>query len=61
MNAKYAVEFNIKVVRTDNKMLTNDENAMVEKMRVATHKAIQDIMAEHGQQVLAKKDKTVIF
>lgn len=59
---KYIVKFKIDVQRTDNLMLTNDENAMVEKMRMATHDAIAKIMAENGNQnrkVL--EDKTVIY
>lgn len=59
---KYLVEFTIDVKRTDNQMLTNDENAMVEKMRVATKDAIAKVMNEYGQS--RKKDlgdKTVIY
>jgi hypothetical protein len=46
---KYVVSFEIDVKRTDKQMLTNDENAMVEKMRVATEAAIAKVMVEHGQ------------
>lgn len=59
---KYSVNFVIDVKRTDGQILTNDENAMVEKMRVATHDAIARVMGEYGQnnrKVL--EDKTIIY
>ncbi len=61
MNYKYAVKFLILVQRTDNQMLTDAENAMVEEMQRATEKVIADIMAKHGnshQQIIGR-DKTV--
>lgn len=46
---KYLVEFVIDVKRTDKKMLTDEENAMVQEMRAATEAAIAGIMAKYGQ------------
>lgn len=58
----YAVQFVIDVKRTDGRMLTNDENAMVEKMRVSTHAAIAKVMADHGQNNRKHlKDEMVIY
>lgn len=59
---KYLVEFKIDVKRTDKQMLTNDENAMVEKMRMATHDAIAKVMSDYGQNNRKHlKDETVIY
>lgn len=61
MRYRYAVKFQILVQRTDNQMLTDAENAMVEEMQRATEKVIADIMAKHGngnQQIIGR-DKTV--
>lgn len=59
---KYAVQFVIDVKRIDGKMLTNDENAMVEKMRVATKAAIAKVMTDYGQNNMKSvKDETVIY
>jgi hypothetical protein len=46
---KYLVEFKVDVKRTDNQMLTDEENAMVLEVQKATEKAIAEIMAKHGQ------------
>jgi hypothetical protein len=46
---KYLVEFVIDVKRTDKQMLTDDENAMVQEMRVATEEAIAKVMSKYGQ------------
>lgn len=45
---RYIVSFVIDVKRTDGALLTDEENAMVDKMRVATEQAIQGVMIEHG-------------
>lgn len=59
---KYAVQFVIDVKRTDGKMLTNDENVMVEKMRVATKTAIARVMTDYGQNNMKSvKDETVVY
>lgn len=59
---KYLVEFVIDVKRTDKKMLTEDENVMVQKMRDAAESAIAKVMAEHGQNSSKNLvNKTVIY
>lgn len=45
---QYLIQFVIDVKRTDNKILTDNENTMVMEMRVATEKAIADVMKRHG-------------
>lgn len=45
---KYSVFFTIDVKRTDNQMLTDTENVMVQQMRVATEQAIAKVMADNG-------------
>lgn len=59
---RYRVDFTINVQRADGKMLTNDENAMVEKMRVATNAAIAKVMADHGHNLKKQlHQKKVIY
>lgn len=45
---RYVVSFVIDVKRTDNQLLTADENTMVEEMRAATESTIAAVMAKHG-------------
>ncbi len=45
---KYMVDLTINVTRTDNAMLTNDENAMVLKMKKASEEAIAKVMVDYG-------------
>jgi hypothetical protein len=47
-NYKYIVNFTIDVKRTDNEMLTDAENEMVQQMRDATEAALAKIMKDHG-------------
>lgn len=59
---KYLVEFVIDVRRTDNQMLTDEENAMVQEMREVTEKVIAEVMARHGQNNSKNLGrKTVIY
>jgi hypothetical protein len=45
---RYSVFFTIDVKRTDNQMLTDAENAMVQQMKTATEQAIAKVMADSG-------------
>lgn len=45
----YLVSFVIDVKRTDKKELTDEENAMVQRMRIASEAAIAMVMKEYGQ------------
>ena len=47
---KYVVSLNINVTRTDNKMLSDDENAMVQRMRIAAESSIAMVMSESGNK-----------
>lgn len=59
---RYIVDFVIDVKRTDKQMLTNDENAMVEKMRVATKDALAKVMSDFGQKNRKDiSDETIIY
>jgi hypothetical protein len=44
----YVVSFVIDVKRTDNAPLNDDENRMVDHMRIAAETAIAKEMADHG-------------
>lgn len=45
---KYLIAFVIDVKRTDGAMLTDNENAMVQEMKVATEQAIAKIAVKYG-------------
>ena len=45
---KYLVDLNIKVTRTDNALLTKEENDMVLEMQRAAEAAIEGMMVNHG-------------
>lgn len=45
---EYMVDLSINVTRTDNAMLTDDENTMVLQMKKAAEDAMAKVMVDHG-------------
>lgn len=54
MDWKYLVTVVIDVKRTDNQVLTDKENEMVQEMHTLSQEVVKNVMLKYGQEI--KKD-----